>query len=105
MKNLSVLISSFILFHTVVHCQSTFREIPPQKMSLGIETAFPIGTMSLTHSFCTGISMKTVTPITSYCGFTLSGGAIKYFNKHNIDNKEKVKLICFPIKAGISLFS
>src|SRR6476469_7693162 len=101
MKKLFVIVISFILIHTVVYCQLKFREIPPQKMSLGIETALPMGTMSLTSSFAAGISMKTVTPITSFCGFTLSGGAIKYFNKHNIDKKEKVNLICFPMKAGV----
>jgi hypothetical protein len=105
MKQFIVLISSFILFHTVVHCQSKYREIPPPKMSLGIEAAFPVGNMSLINSFGAGISIKTILPFTPFCGFSFSGGGIKYFNKNNFGIKEKTGFFCIPMKAGISFFT
>jgi hypothetical protein len=105
MRKFAVLLISFILCYAAVRGQSTNKEIPPQRMSFGIETVLPAENLSLIHSFGLGVSMKTITPFTPFCGFTLSAGAIEYFSKHNFANKGINNLVCFPLKAGINFFS
>src|SRR4051794_15856105 len=105
MRKIFVLVILFILFNELIYGQAKYKEIPPQRVSFGIETVLPAGNMSLTHSFGMGISMKTVTPFTPFCGFTLSGGAIEYFSKDNFASKGITNFVCFPLKAGINFFS
>jgi hypothetical protein len=107
MKKLFSLACICVLIHNAVNAQSKHLKIKPATLNIGLETALPVGLISHTNSFGLGMSMKTVTPVTSFAAATVSGGITRYFSNVVIDGWPKTTLafLSFPVKGGMNFYT